>query len=278
LATVKDELSIKTEDTKKDAFLGRAIVQISAAIKNYCNRVFHPEWLSDAITFEDGAAGWATAGNPLHLLPSKWPLIAVNSVQQLTSVGVLTPLVLGTDYSIDYDNGRLFRLNPTTGAPMVWESWPVTIDHVAGYGASVSEAFTVPATPYQVTVAKASSFAVDRGVTYSGGAALTKVTGTPAIGQYAVDPSTGKYTFAAADLAASVIGSYAYSVIPDDVVDAALRLCTMRYKARGRDPMVIQRDQPGGVGSERLWFSNDDGGFTPEIRGIIDNYRIFVVA
>lgn len=49
LATVKDELSIKTSDTSNDAWLGRGITQISKAIKKHCNRVFQVEAVTEVI-------------------------------------------------------------------------------------------------------------------------------------------------------------------------------------------------------------------------------------
>jgi hypothetical protein len=74
------------------------------------------------------------------------------------------------------------------------------------------EAQNVPAnTPFTVTVNNASTFVTDYGVQYaSTQQQLTKVTGTPSVGQYAVS-STGVYTFAAADEGAAMLVSYTYT-------------------------------------------------------------------
>lgn len=75
------------------------------------------------------------------------------------------------------------------------------------------EAATIPATPYQVTVANSASFVTDLGVKYVvGGVPLVKVASGPTTGQYSVNPATGVYTFAAADTALGVLISYTYTV------------------------------------------------------------------
>jgi hypothetical protein len=76
------------------------------------------------------------------------------------------------------------------------------------------EPHTIPATPFQVTIAPPGSgtFILDLGVRYTTTFfPLTKVASGPTIGQYSVNLSTGVYTFAAADTAAGVQISYTYS-------------------------------------------------------------------
>lgn len=75
------------------------------------------------------------------------------------------------------------------------------------------EAGTIPATPFQITVTNHTVFAHDEGVIDTlTGAQLTKVASGPTTGQYAVDETTGIYTFAAADTTKAVKISYTYSV------------------------------------------------------------------
>jgi hypothetical protein len=81
---------------------------------------------------------------------------------------------------------------------------------------SENEAATVPAaTPYTVTVANAANFVDDLGVFYAGGNnagnRFTRVTTPSAAGQYALNPATGIYTFAAADAGAALLVSYLYN-------------------------------------------------------------------
>ena len=86
--------------------------------------------------------------------------------------------------------------------------------YVAGVTAvQPRESHAIPATPYQVTPTPPGSgtYATDLGVAYAAtGAPLTKVTGTPTTGQYAV--AAGVYTFAAADTGLSVLISYTYTL------------------------------------------------------------------
>ena len=76
------------------------------------------------------------------------------------------------------------------------------------------ELHTIPGTPYTVTIAPPASgtYSEDYGVVFqSNGEPLDLVTGTPSTGQYAVNTSTGVYTFAAADTTLGVAISYTYT-------------------------------------------------------------------
>lgn len=96
-------------------------------------------------------------------------------------------------------NGRImsefaFGAAPTTGL-------------IAGQN---NETYTVPTTPYQVTVNASASFYEDLGVEYgTGGTTLEKVASSPAQGQYSC--ANGVYTFAAADVGQSIRISYSFT-------------------------------------------------------------------
>ena len=85
----------------------------------------------------------------------------------------------------------------------------------AGQTLSVyQEADTIPSsTAYTITVANAAHFVGDLGVHYlATGLPFTFITtGTPTVGEYSVNTSTGVYTFAAADEGVSVLIDYTYS-------------------------------------------------------------------
>jgi hypothetical protein len=75
---------------------------------------------------------------------------------------------------------------------------------------SVDESGTVPATPYQITVANSVNFSRDLGVyDTTAGKWLTEVASAPATGQYSF--AAGVYTFAAADTTHVVKISYTYA-------------------------------------------------------------------
>lgn len=87
---------------------------------------------------------------------------------------------------------------------------PLSVTH------KITENQTIPAMgPYTVTVTNAAAFAGDYGVTKAG-TPMTKVTGAPAAGQYAVNTTTGVYTFAAADAGAAIVITYSYTISSGD--------------------------------------------------------------
>ncbi len=68
-----------------------------------------------------------------------------------------------------------------------------------------------------------------------------------------------------------------YAAIPDDLQEIAIELVINRFKSKGRDPMLMQRDQPE-LGSERWWIGpapGQEGAFPPKIAAVIDRYRLF---
>lgn len=265
IATVKDELSIAASETTKDAWLSRAISQQSSVIANYCRRVFHAEHLLEAtLPVNRGLYGGALSNSDVLQL-QRWPIVAITSLVENGS-----EIVAGTDYSADLASGQALRLS--SGCARPWALAPLTVSYIAGYTAEAAETSTVAAS---VAVAKASAFVFDRGVTFINGDDLSKVDGAPGLGEYAVS-SAGIYTFNVGNVGSSVRISYAYSKIPDDLVEACLRLITMRFKARGRDPMLMGRDQPN-LGSERFWVGpapGQNGAIPPEIASLIDHYRV----
>ena len=165
--------------------------------------------------------------------------------------------------SIDFGNGTIWTsANESTGSPpsqgyivpddtsaqdrLVLSQYcfprgrsNIKISYHTGYLIS-GEAWVVPGSgPY--TVATIFSWLDDQGVSYKGGAALTKVTGTPTVGEYAV--VDGVYTFAAADANAQLLGNYSYC--PEDVAQACIELVGERYKATTRIGEVSHQMQSG---------------------------------
>jgi hypothetical protein len=283
LATVHDELSINTADTSNDPFLTRAINQITRAVMNHTNRVFAPEYVRDL--FDVRRRRYQVPNGVRALQLSRWPVLAVTSVViSLVGEGASLVLVENTDFRVDYATGDLYRLDPSdTGTISAWEALPITVQYSAGFGAAVREAHTVPASgPYTVTATQAATFSCDQTVSYvSNGTVLTPVASSPTVGQYSLAPTTGIYTFAAADAGVALNVAYCTKTVPDDLIDATLRLITARFKARGRDPALVQRETQG-VGSERFWFGNapgQTGPFPPDIEGLLnDNYKVPVAA
>jgi hypothetical protein len=139
----------------------------------------------------------------------------------------------------------------------------VVVTYTAGYQVS-AEAATVPGTPYEITMqAPYGPWASDGGVTYAAGGALTKISATPSLGQYAV--AAGVYTFAAADTGAGVLISYGF--IPAAINNACIEWVAERYRYRTRIGQSAQTVQ----GQQTASYSLKD---VPDfIRASLDPYR-----
>jgi hypothetical protein len=143
----------------------------------------------------------------------------------------------------------------------------VNVTYTAGFVIQ-SEAQTVPnGSNYQVIPnAPNGNFAVDQGVTYANGTALTPVGSSPTQGQY-VPPSglNNYYQFAAADAGASVLLSYSY--IPADIEHACITMVGERYSYKSR-PGQVSKSLGG---QETMSYSQKD---MPDfIRTLLQPYR-----
>lgn len=273
LAAIKDELSIKSADTGNDTWLTRAQKQASRTIQNYCNRTFAVQLYQDTFREHLGAK-YLTAPNTGPLILTNMPVVAVLSI-----VEDGTELVAGTDYEIDLTSGLLYRLCDGVGRSF-WRYQLVTVSYLAGYGVMASLSATVPPGdgPYTISVGDPMAFSVDAGVTRADGTAFAAAPGAPLPGQY--EAAAGVYTFNAADAGAQVSINYGSTLIPDDVEEAALRLMTMRFSQKGRDPMLMSQSQPN-LGDRRWWVGTtpgQDGALPPEIACLVDNYRSLSLA
>ncbi len=190
LATLKSYLSPGSSD---DTLLQRLLTSASVAIENYLNRAIISKTISDVF---DGTGG------RVMVMPES-PVTAVASV---TINGNVIPAGSVTTAGF-YSTANAIILN---GYSFCKGNGNVAITYTAGYKVS-GEAATIPATPYQVAAAQPNgSWVGDGGVTFAtSGIALTKVTGTPTTGQYAVSLN-GLYTFAAADTGLGVLITYNY--------------------------------------------------------------------
>lgn len=84
------------------------------------------------------------------------------------------------------------------------------------------EGFTIPSTPFQVTVANPTGFVDGTVRNLTTGRFMTRVASAPATGQYSVSVG-GVYTFAAADTGNSVLISYFYTSATGAQVDVLAR-------------------------------------------------------
>lgn len=278
LATVKDEMSLTAQNTSQDGWLRRAVTNVSATIATYCQRVFLPELIEDVLDFQQDPYPYQTPGGVASLQLSRWPVVALVSVEQITAPGTRQALTEGTHFRLNAEIGELVRLNPYTGSPTTWDAMSTVVQYAAGFGSSAQEEHSVPAVaPFTVTPTD-TAFSCDIAVTRSDGTVLQRVKGTPGDGQYSV--AAGVYRFHAAQGGEALTFDFASKEVPPDLTDITLRLITARYKAKDRDPMLISIDTDG-VGTQRWWVGGtpgQKGAFPPEIEGILAQYDMPVVA
>lgn len=222
LQTVKDWLGLSSSGS--DAQLTRLITQISRAVLTQINR---------SSILPTSFAETRDGNGQAALMLANWPVLSVGSL----SVG---------GRAITAASGPLagYVFEPLGGPPpgrpallfLRCGQFPhgrqnVAIAYTAGYQVT-AEAATVPGGGGMVTPAQPyGDWASDAGVTYASDTALVRVSGVPAVGQYAVG-ATGIYTFAAGDGGGAVLLTYGY--VPADLANAALEWIADRWAYKGR--------------------------------------------
>lgn len=273
IATVHDELTITTQPSPDDPFLLRAITQASTAIAKYCNRVFPVEALQDQVFIQQDPYPWQVPGGVYPLRLSRWPMVNSNVVA-FTGNTHGTNVIDGIASTVGLTIGMLvFAADGSIPAGTTIQTTPTANSITLSKAATSSETALSLNTGVQVVQ------------TLTVGQTQTLVYGT----DFTIDPEMGwllrldKFTGVTVKWEAipvTVQYQAGYSPIPQDLVDACLRLVTARFRARGRDPALVQRDQPQ-LGSSRYWFGTapgQTGAFSPEILGLIESYRVPVNA
>lgn len=115
---------------------------------------------------------------------------------------------------------------------------------------------------------------------------VTLVAGSDSTGDFRIDATNGQlvrldtngYPKQWPAFPISVQYDAGFSPIPFDVQDAAIRMIKARWFARDRDPFLKTRTLDG-IGSRTWWFGTgvEAGAFPPDIKDLIDNYRVAVV-
>ena len=228
LGALKAHLGVQS--SADDVLLSSMISQISRAICTWLNRAFL--WPRDVTDIFDG-----NGRNRIQL--RNWPVVSISSVT--TDGCSVAPSTDGRSFGWllepgDEDPpGAMQLLMLRSGFfPRGWQN--VTVTYRAGYQIS-DEPQTVPATsPASIAAAQPyGPFAVDCGVSYASGAALTPVASEPTRGQYAMD-TLGDYLFSSADAGAQVLLTYGY--VPHDLASCALEWAADRYRHRDRIGMT----------------------------------------
>lgn len=271
LATAKDELAIDSDDDANDAFLSRGITQASAAISSYCNaRIFQAELVQDLLYLQQDPYPYQLPGGVFALQLSRWPLID-NAAIAFTGNSDGAGNYTGLSSTAGLVAGQpLFATGLALGATIkTIGSGTVAVQLPSG--ASNPAAATGVALTSGYSVAQTLSAGVSQALVYG-----TDYTVDPKKGWLVrLNPFTGVATCWEA-LPVTVVYRGGYLAIPPDLVDACLRLVTLRFKQKSRDPMQMSRTQPG-LGEERFWVGTSpgqNGALPPEIQALVDPYRV----
>jgi hypothetical protein len=272
LVTVHDELSIPITDTSNDAFLSRAITQASKTIANYCNRVFALEGVQDQIFLQQDPYPWQVPGGVDALQLSRWPAAAS---------GVVT--FTGNTHGSIVIDGIVSTAGICPGMLVFSADGSLSAGARVSSVAPKSLILTQPATTTESGVSFSTGVQVVQ--TLSVGQPQTLVYGQ----NFTIDAQRGwlirldAFTGISVNwesIPVTVQYQAGYRKVPADLVDACLRLVTARFAARGRDPMLVQREQPN-IGVQRWWVGStpgQSGALPPEIAALIDQYRVPVTA
>lgn len=284
LAHVKDDLDIDDGDTSNDTRLTRFITEESAGISRYCNRIFGVATWQDEFRPQHGiwGEGVKAAVNPLQV--TKWPLSSAAVV--FTGNTHLSPLVDGI-----VSTSGLYQGMPVFGPGIPAGAY---ISGVMPTGILLSVAATVAAAGVSLTggmsvtenvagtstqLVAGTDFQVDTGSLLPGDE------GNSAI--YRLNHQGNPRTWPAATITVVYQAGYALPgtecttspPLPTDLESACIRLVVWRFRAKGRDPMLVERSQ-GQLGVERYWVGSTPGQTGPypnEIMSILNSYRTPVI-
>lgn len=273
LAIARDELGIPAADTSNDTFLQRAITQSSSAIAKYCNRVFTVEVIEDQIFVQLDAYPYQVPGGVHPLRLSRWPLVDSAAVSFTGNTHANSTVVDGIASTVGIDEGMLvFAADGSipAGAKVAQVSpKSLILDQAAtatGTAVSLNTGLQVVQTTSATstsTLTAGTDFAIDAKL----GALIRLSTSTGAAVRWEAGLTTVRY-------------QAGFEAAPADLQDACLRLVTARFRARGRDPSLVERTQGPQLGTERFWVGTtpgQTGALPPEITALIDQYRVPVI-
>ena len=132
LLNVKTDLALSGAVPEDDIFLRRAIVQVTQAAQDYCNRTFAQQTYQDLVRPERDRAARFIPARRGYYKTAVSPLVSVTSVIEDYLGDNQTTLVQGTDFEVDLTQNAIYRLD-TNGQPRDWYSYPLQVIYVAGY-------------------------------------------------------------------------------------------------------------------------------------------------
>lgn len=289
LANVKDEMDIT--DSSQDARIRRLIAEESAGVAGHCHRVFGLATWVDQFRPQKGiwGEGVKAANNPL--MASKWPLIA-QPVPFLGTTVLNNQTITGVPSTVGLAIGQpVFGpgVNPGAKIQAVYPTQVLMNEpcNAAGAGVQLSAnigiletiagtaTWLVGGLDYEVRVASLLPGDEGSAEIYRLNFMRQPRTWPPALIQVWYQAG---YTLPNNSKDAKADCPYN---LPLDLERAMIRILVARISSRKRDPMLVQRGQPGALGSERWWVGStpgQDGPYPDDIMDIINRYRTPVVA
>jgi len=116
LADVREQLSIRSNDTAQDAWLAKVISRASAQAESYCNRIFVQQDYQDLFGIVSGEAGT--------------PLLLRQPPVDVTLVTVDGTDLVATDFIADAEPGLLYR---ATDARQWISTSSITVKYTGGF-------------------------------------------------------------------------------------------------------------------------------------------------
>lgn len=122
-----DELGLTSDGGTQDNQVSRMIGQVSAAINNYCNRIFVRQSYRDQFR---SVCDWPAYGNPLVLRQA--PVAADTNGDLVLTASEDGNAIGTTEWEVASGTGALYRLN-SSGGYALWSGSLVVVDYDAGY-------------------------------------------------------------------------------------------------------------------------------------------------
>lgn len=132
------KLELQLEGSADNAWLSRQIRGVSAAVANYCNRVFAVETVSDRFQVAKDVPDVLVPASRTALQLSRFPLTGNPTVNENG-----TTLTINTDFLVDRAKGLLYRLD-SQQKDVEWLTWPVTVTFSSGYTLPGTDNYTLP--------------------------------------------------------------------------------------------------------------------------------------
>lgn len=306
LDVVKDELSVVTNSD--DARLKRYLSMSSAAVTDYCNRVFPAETIKDEFWPARDPAPRIIPGGPDVLKLSRWPIIGSPS-----TAGIAPPLAA---VPVAVAGGALaaatayVRISYVTAAGETAASDEVALNAAANNLVQVpspvldqgplATGWNVYAANKQGAETKQNAAPIAIGTAWTQ-AASGFIAGS-AVPNYAlvvenaiplaegvdfrVDYTRGQLSrldgtpYPKSWNALPIVTIYpaGFAVIPSQIVDATLRMVRARSLAKNRDPF-LRSEVVTGVREAQYWIpaGEDGGNMSLDVTDLLDNFRVPVV-